>query len=198
MVQYIPLTYSASCATILGMRRIPMMCANCGERFLKPWDDAKKALRKGRIEFFCSRSCASKSRNEGERLSKYSNNRKGTCDAHGYYLAKIRTRCKKKGIDYDVDRDYIRDLWKSQKGLCKYTGIPLILQNSSGLSVRQFELASLDRIDNSKGYIRGNLQFVSVSCNYAKGTMTDKEFLEFMEIVQNAKHRFSGGTDNTG
>lgn len=43
--------------------------------------------------------------------------------------------------------------------------------------------ASLDRIDSLKGYIKGNIQFVSVAANFAKSDFSEKEFLEFCEAV---------------
>ena len=37
--------------------------------------------------------------------------------------------------------------------------------------------ASLDRIDSSKGYIKGNVQWVHKNINYMKQEMTNEEFL---------------------
>jgi hypothetical protein len=43
--------------------------------------------------------------------------------------------------------------------------------------------ASLDRIDSSKGYIEGNLQWLHKRINIMKGNMSEKEFLDFCESV---------------
>jgi hypothetical protein len=48
---------------------------------------------------------------------------------------------------------------------------------------RHPQLASLDRIDSSKGYIKGNIQFVSVIANYAKNEMTHDEMLYFCKAT---------------
>jgi hypothetical protein len=45
--------------------------------------------------------------------------------------------------------------------------------------------ASLDRIDSSKGYIKGNIQFISITCNYAKSDMSHEEMLTFCETISN-------------
>ena len=43
--------------------------------------------------------------------------------------------------------------------------------------------ASLDRIDSSKGYIKGNIQFISTPINYMKSTMTDSEVKSFLKLI---------------
>ena len=46
--------------------------------------------------------------------------------------------------------------------------------------------ASLDRIDSDKGYVPGNIQFVSVIIQFAKNKWTDKEvYLACEAVVQN-------------
>jgi hypothetical protein len=44
----------------------------------------------------------------------------------------------------------------------------------------------LDRIDSSKGYIFGNVQFVSLMANYAKRDFLEEELLRFCEAVNDA------------
>jgi hypothetical protein len=43
--------------------------------------------------------------------------------------------------------------------------------------------ASLDRIDNSKPYVQGNVRFISLMANYAKNDMTDAELVGFCKAV---------------
>lgn len=64
-----------------------------------------------------------------------------------------------------------------QGGRCNYTGIPLVFKLNHTYS------ASLDRIDNSKGYIRGNLQVIIVSLNTPK-KMSKEEFLKMRDSIQ--------------
>ena len=45
--------------------------------------------------------------------------------------------------------------------------------------------ASLDRIDSSKGYIEGNVQWVTYQANVSKHTMTMEELYEFCRKVLN-------------
>ena len=43
--------------------------------------------------------------------------------------------------------------------------------------------ASLDRIDSTKGYVKGNIQFVAVMAQYAKHGFTEQELLGFCKRV---------------
>ena len=43
--------------------------------------------------------------------------------------------------------------------------------------------ASLDRIDNSLGYVKGNVRFISIMANYCRNTFEDKDLMEFCEAV---------------
>lgn len=43
--------------------------------------------------------------------------------------------------------------------------------------------ASLDRIDSSKGYIEGNVEFVCLAVNYAKNGFSKEQMIEFFGKV---------------
>lgn len=81
----------------------------------------------------------------------------------------------------DITLSSIKELWDRQDGKCAFIGIPLML-NTKGKQDLRF-LASLDRIDSSLPYQDGNVQFVSASLNYAKSTMTDTMFREFLTMI---------------
>jgi hypothetical protein len=44
-------------------------------------------------------------------------------------------------------------------------------------------VASLDRIDNSLGYVKGNLHWVCKRVNYMKHTMQDEYFFSWVEKI---------------
>ncbi len=70
---------------------------------------------------------------------------------------------------------YLWNLFQEQKQICAITGdyIPNI------------EEASLDRIDSSKGYIEGNVQWVTYQANLSKHVMTMEQLYEFCRKVLN-------------
>jgi hypothetical protein len=43
--------------------------------------------------------------------------------------------------------------------------------------------ASLDRIDSSKGYVEGNVQWVHKRINIMKNDLSDSEFIEWCRVV---------------
>ena len=118
----------------------------------------------------------------------------------GYYLCGCRGRVseaaggRKRGrvnpdsarkIGFNITEKYLRKIWESQKGICPYSGTPMELRDSSRVSVFNLEAASVDRISSSRGYVRGNVQFVTRAMNMAKGDATHSEFMAFMKEVKN-------------
>ena len=80
-----------------------------------------------------------------------------------YLLNQARYRAKKKGEEFTVVED---DLEVPTE--CPVFGIPLFFTRG-GRTKNSF---SLDRIDNSKGYVKGDVRIISFWANQMKGDMT--------------------------
>jgi len=106
------------------------------------------------------------------------NNRHDEFTGFRYILRNISKRFK----DVDVDLQYLKDLWEQQKGICPYTGIHMSLPTYKHNS-DYFVTASLDRIDSSKGYVKGNLQYVVLPINFLKSTMSDLAVKRFLKQI---------------
>ena len=63
---------------------------------------------------------------------------------------------------------------------CKYLEIPLTQSLGSGVV---WSNASLDRIDSSLGYIKGNVEVISRKANTMKNMATDEELVTFAKNV---------------
>lgn len=74
-------------------------------------------------------------------------------------------------------------LWHEQNGICAYSKVKLILPEESQHNISPNYRASIDRIDSDLGYSINNIHYVSVTCNYAKNSMSHIEMLEFVKIL---------------
>lgn len=161
-----------------------VICYNCGVEFEKPDSEAKRNIEVGRRNF-CSRSCVGKTmiaNISGENKSKFIPTRTG--DKYSGFREFIR-RVKNRNHNYDIDLEYLMELWNKQEGKCIYTGIQMILPH--GVKRGTPFTASLDRIDSSIGYVKGNVQFTLTAINYMKNDMTHTQALELINLIKNTQ-----------
>ena len=59
------------------------------------------------------------------------------------------------------------------------SGLPLSIEANQSTTV------SLDRIDSTKGYMRGNLQLVTAVVNRMKQEFSQEDFLQMCETITN-------------
>lgn len=96
-----------------------------------------------------------------------------------YLLAQARYRAKKAG--------YVCDIIENELDIpthCPVFGIPLFF--SSGK--RTPNSYSLDRFDNSKGYVKGNVRVISFKANQYKGDMTIEEVENLLGYMKGISH----------
>jgi hypothetical protein len=121
-----------------------------------------------------------------QRLVRRTKSWKGYKDISGDFW---RTLCKageNKKLGFDLDIEYIWSIFEQQNGQCALSGLPIFLETSLGsLSKSGFQrrTASLDRIDSSKGYLRGNVQWVHKEINQMKSNRTEEDFIRLCEAV---------------
>ena len=105
------------------------------------------------------------------------------------FLGQYKRHCrKKKGLKWEIDRDYLQDLFTKQDGKCVYTGLDLHFGRSpkSRLGDKDdLPTASLDRIDSDLNYIKGNVQWVHKRINIMKHNSTEDEFISLCNLVVN-------------
>lgn len=88
-----------------------------------------------------------------------------------------KNRAKAKNLEFDIS---IEDV--NIPDNCPILGIPII----SGVGTGQggnMDSPSLDRIDNTKGYIKGNVQVISHKANSMKFTATPEELIKFADWI---------------
>jgi len=102
---------------------------------------------------------------------------KGCGDLSGEYWNEIRKGARKRSLEFDITIEFVWELFKKQNRACPYTGEELVLVKSLGLD-RKLQTASLDRINNDKGYIKSNVQWVHKQINMMKYKYTSEELVE--------------------
>lgn len=92
-----------------------------------------------------------------------------------YLLLQAKHRSKKMGIPFDIA---VEDLEIPER--CPVFDIPLRYNQGK----RQGDSFSLDRLDNSKGYVKGNVRVVSFKANQYKGDMTISEVERLLSYMK--------------
>ncbi len=78
-------------------------------------------------------------------------------------LSSARHRARTGSIPFDLDLDYLVELWETQNAKCMVSGLPF--QRSRSKWRRNPFTPSLDRIDPILGYTKGNVRFVLDAVN---------------------------------
>lgn len=88
-----------------------------------------------------------------------------------YYQNKIQS-AKDRGIEFKLNLVSVRNLLRTQK--CPYTGITLTVPRQGKGSLSSD--ITIDRIDNKKGYIKGNVQAISNVANNFKSIFENPQY----------------------
>lgn len=99
------------------------------------------------------------------------------------FFNEIKYKAKQRNIEFKINIKYLDVLYQIQKGKCSLSGKQL--KFDSGQKIYDGNI-SLDRKDSSKGYIKGNVQFVDKTLNMMKQTLPQEEFINRCKQV--AKH----------
>jgi len=179
---------------------IILECGICNKKFERSRGEYNRSKKLGRSSF-CSRKCSGINntknfdeyyQNGGKRFTEHLNpaNRRDGYSSFKWFMRVIKRRNKEKGKDFDVDLKYLKELWEHQKGICPFTDWQLELPIDStnwNMDGDKLKRASLDRIDNSKGYVKGNVRFVAIMANYCRHIFSDNEVRLFCEAVTSTK-----------
>ena len=107
---------------------------------------------------------------------------KGCGDISGSFWGTIKRNAKIRNHKLDVTISQAWELFLTQNKKCALSGVELNFAKRKE-PLERLTTASLDRIDSSKGYIAGNIQWVHVDINYMKQAFSQELFLNWCKII---------------
>jgi AraC-like DNA-binding protein len=107
----------------------------------------------------------------------------GYGDISGHFWNQIKRNAETRGYEFSITIEFVWELFEKQNGKCALTGIDL----KFGKTVKDQDegggTASLDRIDNDKGYTKSNIQWVHKDVNLMRNAFTIERFREVCDLV---------------
>lgn len=168
--------------------KIKTICDNCGKEFEREEYEMKRSKLLGR-SINCSRYCGAVSSNKKSTRTGDVRNlgklaRKDKFTPFRFLLKGHKQIAKNKStpVDFNLTAQEVYDQWEKQKGCCAYTGYPMVHPyENQGKPLTPY-VASIDRIDSSKGYTKDNIELVCVVMNYAKNRFSKQDILTFFKM----------------
>jgi len=115
---------------------------------------------------------------------------KGYKKISGHFFSGIKSGAKSRNIDFNIT---IEDAWKQflkQNEKCALSGLEISFGKSYRKSIDEDLItASLDRIDNTKGYEVGNIQWAHKHINIMKRDHPQEYFLNICEAISNFQRK---------
>jgi hypothetical protein len=99
-----------------------------------------------------------------------------------YHYSAARKSANKRNIGFYITEESIVNLWKKQKGKCALSGIEMTLTHGTSAAMNPTKI-SVDRIDNSLGYVDGNVQLIIWQANAAKSVWSNRQLIEMCKAV---------------
>jgi len=116
--------------------------------------------------------------NSGSGLKDYWKNR----------LRTLKDSAQKRGLKVEIDAEYLQYIYEKQFKKCYYSGQDLKIEIFPGKAFspkKQKNHLTVDRLDNSKGYIIGNVALTTFQINTMKSNITHNEFLKICKGIAN-------------
>lgn len=107
----------------------------------------------------------------------------GIEEISGEFIYNIKTKAKSRNIEYNLSNEYLWELYLKQNKKCALSGVDITFAPTNEQKDSHLKTASLDRIDSSKPYIEGNVQWVHKHINIMKNVYMQDEFINYCKLV---------------
>lgn len=124
-----------------------------------------------------SKSCGKYQRKTGKDHPQFS----GYEEISGQRWSVIRSNAKTRKLEFSITKEYVYNLLIEQDFKCKLSGLNIDLGKPGRKNVRW--TATLDRIDSTKGYIEGNVQWLHKDINTMKWNFQQDQFIQYCRMI---------------
>lgn len=98
-------------------------------------------------------------------------------------FSNAKKRSEKRNVPFDLDIEYIKDIFRAQSGKCYYSGIELNIVRDDLSSFHDHYKMTLDCLDSKSGYIKGNVVWCAYCINSFKLNMSKKEMINICKLI---------------
>lgn len=102
---------------------------------------------------------------------------KGFKDIRGKYWNRYIKQASNRNIQFSISIQYVWSLYEKQERYCSLSGLPIVFASEGKTT------ASIDRIDNSQGYVEGNIQILHKDVNIMKKDMLQSAFIDLCKHI---------------
>lgn len=128
----------------------------------------KKDLNDIETKRYCSKDC------------RYKDNK----SPYYHYLSGVKKRAIIKNLKFDLTEEFLKKILEvEQNNLCAITSCPIKIKEKKENSTL-YDTASLDRIDNAKGYTKDNVQWVMLGINYMRLDFDINELHKTLQLIK--------------
>jgi len=140
-----------------------------------------KDVRGETLKFGISKSCGCYGLELAKKMGE--RNFQGHEEISQTYFSRIKREAIYRELDFTITIEYIWNLYLEQDRKCILTGLPIRFARMPLQDRAKTQTASLDRIDSSKGYIEGNVQWLHKSVNFMKYTLSQDEIIYYANLI---------------
>ena len=149
-------------------------CPSCGK--VITYSHTTSLHRANRHNSVCNSCDPSRKRRRGDKHPLWS----GVGEMPGRFWSMLIYHASARKLEVDITKEYLWDLFVKQNRKCALTGLDISFRSTSH---KYDGTASLDRIDSTKGYVKGNLQWVHKNINRMKSNYSEQEFIDMCRKV---------------
>lgn len=148
----------------------------------------KRSSNKDGLNYYCKSCCRGISQDyrnsNSDKTNMSATKSRRNLDWNVRLFRGTRSTAHARNLEHTITAEDILEIWQQQNGECYWLGVKL---SEDYIASRHPLSPSLDRLDNSKGYIKDNVVITSTFANLGRSNTTVEDFSEFLNLIQQEK-----------